>query len=90
MKSLSTIFLISTFFAAPTFAGDLCQEEAKAMGYRGAIDVLPPCKHQENIVSQKPDSKESRKDTEQDFVKAQEGESLGQFGQAQTHWSRRS
>ena len=85
MKRLVTIFLISTFFAAPTYAGGLCQEEAKAMGYLGAIEMLPPCKPQKNIVSQKPDSKESRKDPEQgDSVKAQEGGSLGQFGQAQT------
>ena len=84
MKRLVTIFLISTFFAAPTYAGGLCQEEAKAMGYLGAIEMLPPCKPQKNIIPQKTDLKESRKDTEQNSVKARE-ESLGQFGQAQTH-----
>ncbi len=86
MKSLSAIFLVSTFLAAPTYAGGLCQEEAKAMGYLGAIEMLPPCKPQKNIVSQKPDSNGTRKDQEQkDSAKAQEGESFGQFGQAQTH-----
>ncbi len=85
MKNLSTIFLISTFFTVPAYAEGLCQEEAKAMGYLGAIEMLPLCKTQKNIVPQKPDSKESRKDPEQGgSAKTQETQSLGQFGQAQT------
>ena len=48
------------------------------MGYLGAVEMLPPCKPQKNIVSQKPDSKESRKDPEQgDSAKTQGWESLG-------------
>ncbi len=84
MKSLTTLFLIPTFFALPAYAGGLCQEEAKAMGYLGAIEMLAPCKPQKNATSEEKQSKESRKDPEDDLVKKQRGDSLGQFGQAQT------
>ncbi len=84
MKSLTTLFLIPTFFAVPVYADGLCQEEAKAIGYLGAIEMLAPCKPKKNATSEEAQSKESRKDPEGDLAKKQRGNSLGQFGQAQT------
>ncbi len=84
MKSLTTLFLIPSFFAVPAYAGGLCQEEAKAMGYLGAIEMLAPCKPQKNVTSEETQSKELRKYPEGDLAKKQYGDSLGQFGRAQT------
>lgn len=84
MKRLTTIFLIPTFFAVPAYAGELCQDEAKAMGYIGATEMLAPCKPQKNATSEEAQSKESRKYPEGDLAKKQRGDFLGQFGQAQT------
>ena len=72
------------FFAVPAYAGELCQEEAKAMGYVGATEMLAPCKPQKNASSDEAQSKESRKYLEGDPAKKQQEGSLVQFGQAQT------
>ena len=84
MKRWTMIFLIPTFFAVPAHADELCQDEAEALGYIGAAEMLAPCKSQNDAIAEEAQSKDSRKYSEGDLAKKQRGDSFGQFGQAQT------
>lgn len=43
MKNLSYAFGIVAILSTPVHAADLCREEAKAMGYISALEMLAPC-----------------------------------------------
>lgn len=50
MKSLILVTSLLTIFAGPAFATeDICREEAIAMGYVGALDVLAPCEPKKTV-----------------------------------------
>ena len=85
MKRLTPIFfLIPVIFSVPASAEELCQEEAKAAGYIGPIEMLAPCKPKKNAAPEV-QSKESRKKLEDDdLAKKQHDDSFEQLGQAQT------
>ena len=69
MKRWTMIFLIPAFFAVPAHADELCQDEAEALGYIGAAEMLAPCKSQNNAIAEEAQSKESRKYPEGDLAK---------------------
>ena len=43
MKRLHYAFGIVAIFSIPVHAADLCREEAKAVGYVAALELLEPC-----------------------------------------------
>lgn len=44
MEYRSLLLMLGVLLATPSFAGDLCREDAKAAGYEGSLEMLEPCK----------------------------------------------
>lgn len=44
MKYQAFLLMFGALLAIPSFAGDLCREDAKAVGYEGSLEMLEPCK----------------------------------------------
>ena len=50
MKQQICLFAIFGILAAPTFAANMCREEAKAVGYEAALELLEPCQPTLNLA----------------------------------------
>ena len=44
MKYQSLLLIFGVLLATPSFAADVCREDAKAAGYEGSMEMLEPCK----------------------------------------------
>ena len=84
MKRLALAFFIPVLFSAPAYSDELCQEEARAMGYVGPLDTLEPCKPKKSDASEGTRAEAPRKDSVQESLTKQDSEPTEQFGQAQT------
>lgn len=50
MKSLLCALGIATVVLNPAYAEDMCREQARAVGYVGALEMLEPCPSQPIIA----------------------------------------
>lgn len=44
MKYQAFLLMFGALLATPSFAEDVCREDAKAAGYEGSLEMLEPCK----------------------------------------------
>lgn len=75
---------LSGLLAAPVYADTLCQEDAKAVGYVGPIDMLKPCNPQKNAAKEGYSDQVAKVREQQDSTQKQDTDASEQFGQAQT------
>lgn len=62
MKSLFYAFGIAAVCLNPVYAEDLCREEAKAMGYVAALEMLEPCQPKSAVTAQSDDQQAQPKE----------------------------
>lgn len=62
MKNLHYAFGILAIFSMPVHAADMCREEAKAMGYVSALEMLAPC--EQKVTATTEQSRNERQQTE--------------------------
>lgn len=83
MKRIALALCIPVLLSAPVYAEDLCQEEAKAMGYVGPTDTLKPCNPQENASKEVYSGQVAKAREQKEVTQKQDADALEQFGQAQ-------
>lgn len=62
MKTLFYAFGIAAVCLNPVYAGDLCREEAKAVGYVAALDMLEPCQPKSAVTAQSDEQQAQQKE----------------------------
>lgn len=63
MKDFILVATIFTSFAVPAFAEEACREQAQAMGYIGATELLRACATTQNEMLAQPKQAEASKQT---------------------------
>ena len=61
MKDFILVATIFTSLAVPAYAEEVCREQAQAMGYIGATELLKACETTENKVLAQPEQAEISK-----------------------------